>query len=131
MKHDRRQKDRRVKDGKPANNRRATGRREKIRREGPRLPLELWMEEMAGDDIYFRRTGDVSIGGAYFDHAIPHELGTLVTLKFCLPGDQEMVVARGKVVRGASENGLGMGIKFISIEGNGEQRIRSHLRENS
>ncbi|MBI5509119.1 MAG: PilZ domain-containing protein [Deltaproteobacteria bacterium] len=99
------------------------------RREAQRVPLELWMEEVSGDDVYFRRTGNVSVGGVYFDRAIPHALGTVVTLKFALPGDREMVVARGEVVTSAgTQQGLGMGVKFISIEGDGEKRIRTYLR---
>ena len=86
------------------------------------------MEEMAGDDVYFRRTGNVSEGGVYFDSAIPHSLGTVVTLKFALPGDKEMVVARGRVVSSAGANGLGMGVKFISVEGDGQKRIRGCIR---
>lgn len=87
------------------------------------------MEEMAGEDVYFRRTGNVSEGGVYFDKAIPHELGTVVTLKFALPGDKEMVVARGRVVSAAGgKSGLGMGVKFIHVEGDGQQRIRQAIR---
>ena len=86
------------------------------------------MEEMAGDDIYFRRTGDVGEGGVFFDRAIPHALGTVVTLKFALPGDKEMVIARGRVVSAKGSEGLGMRVKFISIEGDGEKRIRSYIR---
>ena len=99
------------------------------RRDAERVPLELWMEEVSGDDVYFRRTGNVSVGGVFFDRAIPHALGTHVTLKFALPGDREMVVARGEVVSIAgNQEGLGMGVKFISIEGDGEKRIRAYLR---
>lgn len=99
------------------------------RRQTERMPLELWMEEVSGDDVYFRRTGNVSAGGVYFDRAIPHALGSILTLKFALPGDREMVVARGEVVS-AAENpqGLGMGVKFVSIEGDGRERIRGYIR---
>src|SRR5258706_575918 len=81
--------------------RRASDRRTGDRRETPRVPLELWMEEVSGEDVYFRRTGNVGEGGVYFDKAIPHVLGTMVTLKFSLPGEKEMVVARGEVVSAA------------------------------
>jgi hypothetical protein len=87
------------------------------------------MEEVSGDDVYFRRTGNVGSGGVFFDRAIPHALGTVVTLKFALPGDKEMVVARGEVVSAAgAKDGLGMGVKFISVEGDGQKRIRAYIR---
>jgi len=86
------------------------------------------MEELSGDDIYFRRSGNIAAGGVFFDRAIPHPLGTVVTLKFALPGDREMVVARGEVVSSAaSPDGLGMGVKFVHVEGDGAQRIRAFL----
>ena len=87
------------------------------------------MEEMAGEDVYFRRTGNVSGGGVYFDRAIPHALGTVVTLKFALPGDKEMVVARGKVVSAAGgAEGLGMGVKFVDLPGPFRMRIEAFIR---
>lgn len=110
-------------------NRRGKDRRVRDRRADQRFPLELWMEELSGDDIYFRRSGNIAAGGVYFDRAIPHPLGTVVTLKFALPGDREMVVARGEVVSSApNADGLGMGVKFVHIEGDGAQRIRAFLR---
>lgn len=129
---DRRQSTRRkaAKDtAKADSNRRQSERRiGKDRRDTPRVNLELWMEELNGEDVYFRRTGNVSIGGAYFDTPFPYEPGTEVTLKFGLPGSREMVVARGTVVsRGRGQDGLGMGVKFISIEGDGRDRIRHYI----
>ncbi len=125
---DRRKTDRRSRSDTVTVERRQHDRRSADRRQNPRVPLELWMEEMAGDDVYFRRTGNLSEGGVFFDRAIPHSLGTVVTLKFALPGDKEMVVARGKVVSAVgADAGLGMGVKFISVEGDGQKRIRSYL----
>lgn len=126
---DRRRGDRRGNNVTVSVNRRAEQRRTRERRANQRVPLELWMEEMAGEDVYFRRTGNVSPGGVFFDRAIPHSLGTIVTLKFAIPGDKEMVVARGEVVSSAeATDGLGMGVKFISFEGDGKKRIRQALR---
>ena len=114
-------------------NRRAQDRRthNADRREDIRVPLELWMEEIVGKDVYFRRTGNVSPGGVYFDNAIPHIPGTEITLKFTLPGDRELVVARGKVVNPSRKKNadLGMSIKFISIEGDGKARIKSFIQK--
>ena len=126
---DRRTSPRRNKHASASPNRRNTDRRTDERRLDPRVPLELWMEEVAGDEVYFRRSGNVSEGGVHFDRAIPHTAGTMITLKFALPGESEMVVARGKVVNSAAaRNGLGMRVKFVSVEGDGVQRIRRHLR---
>ncbi len=127
---DRRRVERRHKSVNVSVDRRnAVDRRKLDRRLGRRVPLELWMEEVSGEDVYFRRTGNVGEGGVYFDKAIPHALGTMVTLKFALPGDREMVVARGEVVSAVGpQAGLGMGVKFINIEGDGQKRIREYIR---
>ena len=128
---DRRAATRRGKEKKqPDLNRRKSERRTRTddRRENLRVSLELWMEELVGDDVYFRRTGNLSTGGVFFDSAIPHDLGTEMTLKFTLPGSKEMVVARGKVVSHSDQDdGLGMGVKFISIEGDGKKRLKTFV----
>ena len=108
--------------------RRNSDRRLGQRRQDGRVPLELWMEEVVGEEVYFRRTGNVGIGGVYFDNAITHEKGTEVTLIFTLPGDREMVVARGTVINKATkQNPLGMRVRFIKTEGNGKARIRTFI----
>ena len=128
---DRRAATRRAREKKKHDlNRRKTERRARPddRRENLRVSLELWMEELVGDDVYFRRTGNLSTGGVFFDSAIPHDLGTEMTLKFALPGSKEMVVARGKVVSHSDQDdGLGMGVKFISIEGDGKKRLMTFV----
>ncbi|MBT6435980.1 MAG: PilZ domain-containing protein [Deltaproteobacteria bacterium] len=129
---ERRQNSRRDNVGKHGgpNRRTPKERRGSERREHTRVSLELWMEELVGDDVYFRRTGNLSAGGVFFDSAIPHQLGTEMTLKFTLPGCKEMVVARGKVVSHteAKTDGLGMGVKFISFEGNGKDKLKTYIR---
>jgi hypothetical protein len=126
---DRRKNERRTDQaGVSLDRRRPADRRAKDRRGTPRVALELWMEEVSGEDVYFRRTGNVGEGGVYFDKAIPHVLGTMVTLKFSLPGDKELVIARGEVVSNAgTPTGLGMGVKFITIEGDGQRRLRDYI----
>ena len=129
---ERRQKSRRDighKHGGP-NRRKANERRGSERRADTRVMLELWMEELVGDDVYFRRAGNLSAGGVFFDSAIPHQLGTEMTLKFTLPGCKEMVVARAKVVSHTEKktDGLGMGVKFISFEGNGKSQLKSYIK---
>ena len=127
-KGDRRQKSQTVRADRRVNNRRSTA----DRRSSVRLPLELWMEELSGDDVYFRQTGNVSTGGVFLESAIPHPEGTVITLKFALPGDREMVVARGEVVAPSTKNGTtGMHIRFKAIEGSGKTRLQDYIRINS
>ena len=74
------------------------------------------MEELVGDDVYFRRTGNLSAGGVFFDSAIP-PIGHRNDTQIYVTGCKEMVVARGKVVSHTEKtDGLGMGVKFISFK---------------
>ena len=40
------------------------------RREGPRIPIEMWVEETTASERYFRRAGNLSRGGLGLDHTI-------------------------------------------------------------
>ena len=128
--NDRRVQERRRGDLSVRPDRRSAGERRTVdRRSDTRVAVELWMEEVSGQDVLFRRTGNLGLGGVYFDKAIPHAVGTTVTLRFALPEEQEMIVARGEVVSAAgTSDGLGMGVKFIAIEGQGEARIGHFIR---
>ncbi len=105
--------------------------RKSERREDNRIEIELWMEEVSGDDLYFRRAGNLSAGGVYFDAAIPHTAGTVITLKFSLPdtpGEDHMIHAKAEVISNGHEaKGVGMGLKFLSVEGDGKKRIADYL----
>lgn len=107
--------------------RRRTDRRNSSdRRQRLRLPVEMWMEEVAGNDIYFRRTGNVSPGGVYFDKAIPHPVGTCLTLKFNLPGTDLILSAHGVVISIAAD-GLGMGVRFDRFDGDGAEQLERFI----
>ena len=98
------------------------------RRGSVRLPIETWIEEVSGDDIYFRRTGNVSESGVFFDKAIPHPVGTMLSLKFSLPGTEHLIKVKGEVINISAE-GLGMGIKFLSIEEDGAEHLRIFMNQ--
>jgi hypothetical protein len=113
---DRRRKDRRDKSLAVEDNRRQTHRRKRDRRKFVRAPIDLWVEEEKGDELYFRRTGNVSVGGLFFEQTIPHTLGTKLTVRFTLPGDSRVIEAIGEVVNTPkSKDALGMGVNFVEI----------------
>lgn len=116
MTTDRRRTDRRQREAPVPADRRTTDRRRGDRREHARVPLDLWVEEEKGNELYFRRTGNVSTGGIYFEQTIPHALGTRVRLRFSLPGNQDVIEAMGEIVNTPSvKDGLGMGLRFLDI----------------
>jgi uncharacterized protein (TIGR02266 family) len=129
MSHDRRHSERRQRqEPAPAGERRRAERRLRDRRTEARAPLDLWVEEERGNELYFRRTGNVSLGGVYFEQTIPHALGTKVRLRFALPGHPTPVEATAEIVNTPStKDGLGMGLRFIDLSDAARTALQAFL----
>lgn len=98
-----------------AQERRGGDRRRGDRRGTARAALDLWVEEVKGDELYFRRTGNVSRGGLSFEQAIPHRVGTRVRLRFALPTGAVVDVA-AEVVSASVDDVIGMGLRFVDVD---------------
>ncbi len=99
-------------------------RRQSDRRRDSRVPVELWVEAAAGDELYFQRMANLSVGGAFFAHTVPHELGTIVQLRFELPGDPEPLACKGEIVSARDEQGEpGMGVRFLEVRPTDRRRL--------
>jgi uncharacterized protein (TIGR02266 family) len=129
MSSDRRRGDRRTRqDPAPGPDRRQGQRRTRDRRTEARAPLDLWVEEEKGNELYFRRTGNVSLGGVYFEQTIPHALGTRVRLRFSLPGNDTPVEATAEIVNTPAEkDGLGMGLRFLALGDDARAALQAFL----
>jgi uncharacterized protein (TIGR02266 family) len=97
------------------------------RRSSARLPIEMWVEELTDGSQVFRRAGNLSRGGMHLDHTIPIPVGTRVRLRFTLPGDNLPIVATSEIVSIATNNVLGMGVKFIDVDPVTQNRIDAYL----
>lgn len=84
----------------------------KDKRKQRRIPVEIWIEAELGGELYFQRAINLSVGGAFFAQTIPLPLGTLVSLKFALPGDAYEIQCKGEIV---TAKDLGMGVQFVDI----------------
>jgi uncharacterized protein (TIGR02266 family) len=104
-----------------------TAKADKDRRSSARLPIEMWVEEVTDGSQVFRRAGNLSRGGMHLDHTIPIPLGTRVRLRFTLPGDSSPVLVTAEIVSIATNNVLGMGVKFIDLEPVTQTRIDAYL----
>src|SRR5688572_2167760 len=125
---DRRRSDRRSRTTPVPSDRRRTDRRVHDRRHAARVPLDLWVEEEKGNELYFRRTGNVSLGGIYFEQTIPHALGTKVKLRFSLPGSAEVIEATGEIVNTPQQkDGLGMGLRFVHLDAVAQQKLATFI----
>lgn len=94
------------------------------RRSEKRIPVEMWVEEKRGKDTYYQRTANLSVGGLYLDGTIPHPRGTIVNLRFTLPGDDAPFDLRAEIVGEPNEERLGMHVKFLDEDLGGSQRER-------
>ena len=97
------------------------------RRGGPRIPIEMWVEETTESERYFRRAGNLSRGGLGLDHTIPLPLGTIVNLTFTLPGDKSPIEVAGEIVSAAGPEELRMGVKFVSPSADALAKIDAFL----
>ena len=87
-----------------------------------RIPVELWIEAERNGELYFQRASNLSVGGAFFTQTVPLPVGTLVSLKFSLPGDAYEIQCKGEIV---TAKDLGMGVQFIDIAEIDVMRIES------
>jgi uncharacterized protein (TIGR02266 family) len=60
-------------------------------------------------------TRDISIGGVFFDRAIPYAVGVEVELSFTLPGEAHTIRCRGEVVNVPDAKSFGMGVRFLDL----------------
>ena len=84
----------------------------------PRKPLDVYLNKVVGDEPYMVRSSDISTSGIYLHKLIEPELdeGTMVSLEFMLPNSDEVLWARGTVMRETRRWGTdGLGIWFTII----------------
>jgi hypothetical protein len=97
------------------------------RRGGPRIPIEMWVEETTGSERYFRRAGNLSRGGLRLEHTIPLPVGTNVNLTFTLPGDEAPIEVTGLSVSAAPPEDGRMGVKWTNLSQDALAKIEAFL----
>jgi uncharacterized protein (TIGR02266 family) len=98
------------------------------RRQGSRVPVQIWVEEKTERELYFQRSANLSLGGIYLENTIPHPVGTRVTLRFTLPGDEEKLEVRAEVAAAMTgEEEFGMGLKFVELDAAVAERIQKYI----
>ena len=84
----------------------------------PRKPLDVYLNKVIEDEPYMVRSSDISTSGIYLHKLIEPELdeGTMVSLEFMLPNSDEVLWARGTVMRETRRWGTdGLGIWFTIL----------------
>lgn len=82
------------------------------KRRQKRVAVDLWIEVDRGGELYFQRATNLSSGGAFFDKTIPLPVGTRVSMRFSLPGEDTEIACEGNIVNTAE---WGMGVEFIGL----------------
>jgi uncharacterized protein (TIGR02266 family) len=95
----------------------------KERRSGNRLAVQLWVEEQHDHGTYFQRAANLSAGGIFLEHTIPHPVGTRVRLAFKLPGDEQPIRVVGEIVNAVEAEPPGMGLKFVDLPADVRRRL--------
>jgi uncharacterized protein (TIGR02266 family) len=97
------------------------------RRLHPRLPVEMWVEDLTDGGQVFRRAANLSLGGLYLDQSIPMAVGTAVKLRFNLPDGGAPVTVEGTIVSINTTEQFGMGVKFDAPGPDVQQRLRAYV----
>jgi len=85
------------------------------RRDSDRVPCRFLVRESALGGSFEERVGNLSIGGVYFAGLHP-PTGSLVEVRFFVPGHESEIEARGEVIRVSREGDqFGAHIRFTDI----------------
>ncbi len=86
------------------------------RRRDTRVAVAIAVEIRDGRGFSLHSTRDLSIGGVFFDRAIPHSVGSQVELSFVLPDEAGTSIrCRGEIVNVPDAHEFGMGIHFLEL----------------
>ncbi len=106
------------------------------RREYVRLPLAIQMMVRYGHKgrVFFGSCKDLSPGGIFVATKTPAPFGSMITMKFTLPGHEQPLKARGRVVRihrdtrsRSTGTPPGMHVLFTQMSTNTEQQLKRFI----
>ena len=95
------------------------------RRRSTRHAITVTVEISRGSSFSLHACENLSIGGAFFRHAIPFEVGTVVDVRFQLPGEPDAIRCDGVVANVPNPGEFGMGVKFMGLTPSEEARIET------
>lgn len=85
------------------------------RRSAARHNVVITIELSHENSLSLHACENLSSGGAFFRHAIPFKVGTLVNVSFSLPGEARLIRCQGEVVNVPHPKDYGMGVKFLGL----------------
>jgi type IV pilus assembly protein PilZ len=112
--------------------RRATAQKEREvhidQRRSARAPLEIRVDYSTVDALFCDFTSNINEGGLFIETSDPCPVDTVVKLQFRLPGIENPVRTRGRVVWVGQDEPSGMGIEFEDLDAAARARINHAVR---
>ncbi|HEX9242501.1 MAG TPA: PilZ domain-containing protein [Anaeromyxobacter sp.] len=98
------------------------------RRDSRRVPIELLVRDAAVGGSYETYSGNLALGGVFFDAYHP-PAGSKIEVRFLVPGGKEEIRAVGEVLRVSREGELfGAHVRFVEIPLEAELAIARFLQ---
>ncbi len=101
------------------------------RRKTERTDLVVRIDYRTVDELFSEFARNINEGGLFVESEAPHPTGTAVDLQFTLPGSEDPLQSRARVVRasaGGDGEPRGMGLEFEHLDGAARQRINELVR---
>ena len=105
--------------------------RREERRTEPRVSVEIWVEEMAAQGLYFHRVTNLSLGGFFIEKKLPFPVGQKVSLRLELPDSGQEYSLTGKIINNYQDrhdNPKGAGIQFLELDDQVRAGIAAYLK---
>ncbi|MFZ5993741.1 MAG: TIGR02266 family protein [Thermodesulfobacteriota bacterium] len=110
----------------------------KERRQVSRKAVRLEIYYSTPTDIFTNLSQNLNEGGIFIETDRPAPVGTVVEIKFYLPGDHNKPIETHGVVvwstntlqgKGAGHTRAGMGIEFENLDNHDKERINNFIRD--
>jgi type IV pilus assembly protein PilZ len=98
------------------------------KRRSERAPIGVRVDYATVDAFFSEFTRDINEGGLFIATEEPCPVDTVVSLQFSIPGIDEAVRTRGRVVWVAEGDAPGMGIEFEGLDSAARARINQLVR---
>ncbi len=97
------------------------------RRNSPRVPMTFLIRNSSEAGSYLQREGDLSVGGIHWKGQEP-AFGTLVEVRFRLPGVPKEIRAKAEIIR-VLEQGrdLDFHVRFVELDVADELAVARHI----
>ncbi len=101
-------------------------------REDLRITVRMKVEGEAGAESFYGESEDISIGGMLIKSKVLMKEGSLVKLKFFLPGQLHHIEVKGEIIRIDEESfkpEYGLGVIFQDMDSNAKETIEGFIKK--